>query len=77
MKIYRGVMVFGLCALAMHATALGQPGRSGAPLRSEGTLKVGHAAPTFVLRGLEDDAVFDLRESVGVKPVVLLFGSYS
>lgn len=41
-------------------------------------LKVGQKAPTFKLEYLnKENKHFDLKESLGKKPVVLVFGSYT
>jgi hypothetical protein len=44
--------------------------------REEGTLKVGDPAPDVVLDALDGGKVH-LRERLGAKPVVLVFGSYT
>lgn len=44
--------------------------------RAEGELKVGDPAPDVVLAGLDGRDVH-LRERIGGKPVVLIFGSYT
>ncbi len=46
--------------------------------RDEGrSLKVGQYAPTFKLASLAGDEFFDLRDSRGKRPVILIFGSYT
>ena len=44
--------------------------------REEGTLKVGDPAPDVVLAALDGGKV-RLRDRLGAKPVVLIFGSYT
>lgn len=44
--------------------------------REEGDLKVGDPAPDVVLAGLDGGDV-RLRDRIGGKPVVLIFGSYT
>jgi hypothetical protein len=44
--------------------------------REEGELKVGDPAPDVVLTGLDGRSVH-LRERIGGRPVVLIFGSYT
>jgi hypothetical protein len=44
--------------------------------REEGELKVGDPAPDVVLTGLDGRSVH-LRERIGGKPLVLIFGSYT
>lgn len=44
--------------------------------REEGALKVGDAAPDVVLAALDGGEV-RLRDRIGAKPVVLVFGSYT
>ena len=44
--------------------------------REEGDLKVGDAAPDVVLASLDGSDV-RLRDRIGTKPVVLVFGSYT
>jgi hypothetical protein len=44
--------------------------------REEGDLKVGDPAPDVVLAGLDGRSV-RLRDRIGGRPVVLIFGSYT
>ena len=44
--------------------------------REEGDLRVGDPAPDVALKGLDGSSVH-LRERIGGKPVVLVFGSYT
>jgi hypothetical protein len=43
----------------------------------EGDLKVGDKAPTFQLKALGKDEWYDLSASLGKRPIVLIFGSYT
>ncbi len=45
--------------------------------REEGTLKVGNAAPDVSLVALDGRTRVPLAASVGDKPLVLVFGSYT
>ena len=45
--------------------------------RREGDLKVGDAAPDVPLVGLDGAAEVRLRDHIGPKPLVLVFGSYT
>jgi len=45
--------------------------------RKEGTLRVGDAAPDVELVALDGARRLRLKESVGEKPLVLVFGSYT
>lgn len=52
------------------------PQRSRRP-SSYRSLKVGQYAPTFTLASPDGKETFDLRDSCGKRPVVLIFGSYT
>ena len=45
--------------------------------REEGTLLVGHAAPDVTLVALDGRTRTSLSDSIGDKPLVLVFGSYT
>ena len=45
--------------------------------RREGELKVGDPAPDVALVGLDGTSSVHLREHIGGKPLVLIFGSYT
>lgn len=45
--------------------------------RNEGALKVGHAAPDVVLTALDGSTPVHLREKIGPKPLVVVFGSFT
>lgn len=43
----------------------------------DGAPKVGEVAPLFTLKMLDEDKEISLENFAGVKPVVLIFGSYT
>ncbi|HRC85303.1 MAG TPA: hypothetical protein PK413_06830 [Thermoanaerobaculia bacterium] len=45
--------------------------------RHEGTLRVGDRAPDVALRALDGERVLHLLDSVGPRPLVLVFGSFT
>jgi peroxiredoxin len=45
--------------------------------RKEGNLAVGNAAPDVSLTALDGTTRVGLRERIGKKPVILVFGSYT
>ena len=45
--------------------------------RKEGDLKVGDRAPDVTLVGLDGSNDVHLRDHIGAKPLVLIFGSYT
>ncbi len=45
--------------------------------RREGSLKVGDAAPDVAMVTLDGETPVRLRDRVGEKPLVLIFGSYT
>lgn len=47
------------------------------PYMHFGNLKVGSAAPDVTLVALDGDTRFHLRDRVGGKPLVLVFGSFT
>lgn len=49
----------------------------GQSMRGDSGLKVGEAAPTFVLKSLDGKSETNLSDYRHRKPVVLLFGSYT
>ena len=51
--------------------------RYAAPQWRAGELKVGDKAPDVQLLSLDGRTRFSLREKVGPKPLVLIFGSYT
>lgn len=44
--------------------------------RREGALKVGDAAPSATLERI-DGTAFELREAIGQRPLVLIFGNFT
>jgi len=49
----------------------------GFPLREDKGPRVGDVAPPFKLKSLDGKEEFELEAFKGVRPVVLLFGSYT
>jgi len=47
------------------------------PYMHFGTLKVGGAAPDVTLLALDGENKFQLRDRIGGKPLVLVFGSFT
>ena len=47
------------------------------PHMHRGTLKVGDAAPDARVFALNGDETFHIRERTGVKPLVIVFGSFT
>ena len=47
------------------------------PYMHFGTLKVGSAAPDATLVALDGESRFHLRDRIGAKPLVLVFGSFT
>jgi len=79
----RRVLKWGVALALLGAfTASGEPaghaqGRRGGERPSAGNLKVGDAAPDVELVALDGQSRFRLRERIGPKPLVLVFGSYT
>ena len=75
-----GLLVAGFAGLSFLA---GGPGnvyglvRYALPHMHRGTLSVGDAAPDVRLYALDGTTTFRLRERVGARPLVLIFGSYT
>jgi hypothetical protein len=42
-----------------------------------GSLRVGDPAPLFKLQSIRGSAAFELKENIGKRPTVLIFGSYT
>lgn len=78
------LLVLGLLAVAFAALAAIVIGprnilglvRYGSQ-RQEGTLKVGDSAPDIALVALDGSTRVRVRDSVGPRPLVLVFGSYT
>jgi hypothetical protein len=45
--------------------------------RKEGALQVGHAAPDVVVTALDGSSPVHLRDRIGAKPLVVVFGSFT
>jgi len=45
--------------------------------REEGALLVGHAAPDVALTALDGTTPVHLKDRIGAKPLVLIFGSFT
>jgi thiol-disulfide isomerase/thioredoxin len=68
-------ILFGCVAFVISAAALiGGPAQAG---RHPETLRAGDTAPDFTLRSPDEKLTVHLAELRGVKPVVLIFGSYT
>ena len=70
----RFAFAFGVGVLALTLTAAAQPPKKERPKRDRGSLKVGDAAPAFVLADADGKNRVRLADLKG-KPVVLVFGS--
>ena len=73
-----GVLVFGL--MAFGVISFGPRNIVGMlryDQRKEGTLHPGDPAPDVMLLALDGKASVHLRERVGGKPLVLIFGSFT
>jgi len=73
-----GILVFG--AGALMAWKIGPKNIIGMiryDQRQEGTLHVGDRAPDVALVGLDGNSTVHLADSVGEKPLVLVFGSFT
>lgn len=68
------VVVLSLGASGVLGSLAGSPRGSRA---SAGKLKVGDEAPDVELVALDGSSRFRLRERLGNKPLVLIFGSYT
>jgi hypothetical protein len=73
-----GILVFG--AGALMAWKIGPKNIIGMiryDQRQEGTLRVGDRAPDVALVGLDGKSTVHLADSIGEKPLVLVFGSFT
>lgn len=73
-----GLVVLGLATAAL--VTIGPRNLWGMLLydqREEGNLRVGDQAPDVLLTALDGSTRVRLRDRVGEKPLVLLFGSYT
>jgi hypothetical protein len=69
-------MVKTLALIALLGAALLQNQRGQRPPQEQG-IKKGVKATTFKLDLLQEGKTFDLKDHVGKKPVVVVFGSYT
>ncbi len=79
-KIVLGVLALVVGAAALLAWKIGPRNVIGMlryDQREEGTLLVGHAAPDVSLVALDGRTRVPLARSIGEKPLVLVFGSYT
>ncbi len=78
-------IVLGLVIVALTALTVLMGGpknlygvvRYGFPQVSRGALRVGDSTPDAQLTALDGRSTFHLRERIGRKPLVLIFGSYT
>jgi hypothetical protein len=63
--------------LILACAAIAAPQRGPLPPRREGTLKQGDVAPDFNLKRLHSEKTLRLSSFRNVKPVALVFGSYT
>jgi hypothetical protein len=84
LKWIAGVLaVLFLAAFAVFSYLAGSPKdaygmvRYALPHMHRGTLKVGSDAPDALLLALDGTSHFHIRERVGARPLVLVFGSFT
>ena len=80
-KILIGLAALAVLALGAFTVMVGGPrnliGMLRYDQREEGTLKVGDRAPEVTLVALDGTTPVKLSESLGGKPTVLVFGSFT
>jgi len=79
-KVLLGVLTAAAVAVAAALILIGPRNVIGMlryDQREEGTLQVGHAAPDVSLVALDGRTRVPLAASMGDKPLVLVFGSYT
>jgi len=79
-KVVLGLVALVVVAAAFLAWKIGPKNVIGMlryDQREEGTLQVGHAAPNVSLVALDGVTRVPLAASMGDKPLVLVFGSYT
>ena len=79
-KVLLGVVVLLLGAGALLAWKIGPKNIIGMiryDQRQEGSLHVGDRAPDVALVGLDGKATVHVSDSIGEKPLVLVFGSFT
>ncbi len=75
-----GLLVVSFAALSLllgGARNLYGLARFAVPHMSRGELRVGDTAPDVQITALDGRSTFHLRERIGRKPLVLIFGSYT
>jgi len=70
-------LVFAVCAAAVYFIGPHLIGMWRYDQRREGSLKVGDEAPDVALVAIDGTTEVHLRDHVGSKPLVLIFGSYT
>jgi hypothetical protein len=79
-KILLGVGLLALAVVAYGVISFGPKNVIGMlryDQREEGKLKVGDAAPDVSLLALDGTTTVPLKDSIGGKPLVLVFGSFT
>ena len=79
-RIVLGGLALVLCAAAFAAWQIGPRNIIGMwryDQRREGALKVGDKAPDVVLAKLDGSGETHLADFLGVKPLVIIFGSFT
>jgi len=80
-KIILGILGLGLLSLGGAALYFIGPrnliGMWRYDKRREGSLQIGDQAPDVALVGLDGATEVRLRDHIGAKPLVLIFGSYT
>ena len=81
--IRRAALALGLIVLLGAGTALYVIGPRNVvgmlryDTRAEGSLRVGHPAPDVVLTALDGTTPVHLKDRIGAKPLVVIFGSFT
>ncbi len=79
-KVLLGLALLGLLFVGAAVWKIGPKnliGMARYDQRREGDLKVGDAAPDIALVALDGKSEVRLRDHMGSKPLVLIFGSYT
>jgi hypothetical protein len=74
---FAGVVVLAAAALLWVVGPRNVIGMLRYDQREEGTLQVGHAAPDVSLVALDGRTPVRIGDSIGAKPLVIVFGSYT
>jgi hypothetical protein len=84
MRLYKKILLIAVLLLAAAAGVIAWKigprniiGMLRYDQRKEGNLKVGDRAPDVALVSLDGKSPLRLSERVGVKPLILVFGSYT